>query len=60
MPAVEIRIKLDEDLMKAFDEIKTFYNLNSRTELLRLMLIRFYNHIQDEKSKGKDKFMVLS
>ena len=37
----DFRITLDNDMEKAFDEIKDFYNLKSRAELFRLMVIPF-------------------
>jgi len=54
----DFRITLDNDMEKAFDEIKDFYNLKSRAELFRLMVIRFYNFVKDEKEKGRDKFSI--
>lgn len=54
----DFRITLDEDMEKAFDEIREFYNLKSRAELFRLMVIRFYNFVKEEKLKGRDKFSI--
>jgi len=54
----DFRITLDNDMEKAFDEIKDFYNLKSRAELFRLKVIRFYNFVKDEKEKGRDKFSI--
>lgn len=58
MALVELRIKIEEDMMGALDEIKDFYNLRTRAELFRLMIIRFYNFVKDEKAKGHDKFSI--
>jgi len=55
---VELRIKIENDMMQALEEIKEFYNLRTRTELFRLMIIRFYNFIKEEKAKGHDKFSI--
>jgi len=55
----EIRVKLEKEMIDALDEITDFYNLNSRPELFRLMIIRFYNFVKDMKEKGYDKFNLI-
>lgn len=55
---MEIRITLTGEFKNYYKEVKEYYGISSNTELLRLMTIRFYNYIQEEKAKGKDKMKL--
>lgn len=52
---MDIRIVLEDEMEKYFETIKSFYNLKSNTELIRLMTIRFYNYVVQQKKEGKDQ-----
>jgi len=55
---MEIRLFLDDEEKQIWNEIKDFYGLKSNSELVRLMMVRFYRHIKEQKEKGNDAFRI--
>lgn len=53
---IDVRAVLEGEEAEIWSAIKKFYGLKTNPELIRLMMVRFYRHIEGEIEKGKDKF----
>jgi len=44
---VEIRVSLEEDLIKKIEKLKEFYGLKNTTELIRFMITEMHRQIAE-------------
>lgn len=52
-------VGLNKEMSDTVEEIRDFYNLDTKEEVFKLMIIRFYRFIKDMKEKGYDKFNLI-